>query len=90
MKKKRVVLPLRSQPICGHWYGHFGGDLMCGRESGIKVIERNGVEYIGSVEYGSCSKCNKAQDKRIEQEVAALEKERAKTAGNRRSRKRIS
>jgi hypothetical protein len=58
-------------PICGH--GNCVGDLAMGSEEGIKTVIRNGVRYIGHVEYGSCSKCNAASDKRIEEQISAIE-----------------
>ena len=46
---------------------------MMGREEGIRVVEHNGVEYVANVQYGPCSKCNAAEDKRIMREIHEYE-----------------
>jgi len=50
------------------------GDLAMGREESIRVIEHNGVEYVANAEYGPCSKCNAAEDKRILREIKQFER----------------
>jgi len=42
-------------------FGPYGlcGDLMMGEEEGCSVTERDGVEYVAHVVYGSCSIGNK-------------------------------
>jgi len=82
MKQKRVFLPLRMQPICGHSLGPMGmGDLMMGREEGCHVVKIGDTEYVGHIEWGSCSLCNRDAEKRIEKEARALhrKKDSAKT-----------
>lgn len=56
--------PLGTVGYCGHSMGV--GDLMMGREETLRVVRKDGVDYVGRVEYGSCSHCNAAADKDFE------------------------
>ena len=69
LKTKTHVQPI---PICGH---EWPGDLSMGHETEFRVIERNGVKYVGSVEHIFCSKCNAATDRRFMRAVRKLERE---------------
>ena len=63
------MLPLKTPFVCGH---NFGGDSFMGRETSLIVIERDGVEYISPIEYGSCSICNDREEKRIKRRINYL------------------
>lgn len=72
MAKKRVYVPLEGQPRCGHDHGGSWGDLPMGREEGIIVVERDGIEYVASVQHGPCSICNKATDGRVKRKITEI------------------
>jgi len=78
---RRVFLPLQGQPICGHFPrydkklgGVVHGDLMLGREESSYVYHGKKADYFGIVEYGPCSHCNRAAEKRIEKQAKRMDK----------------
>lgn len=68
---ERIILPLKSQPVCGH----NPKPQMLGREEGLLVVTGKKGTYIRPYIYGICSECEKKDQEEMEKEVKEIEKE---------------
>lgn len=75
-KRKEIHLPLTNLPMCGHSFDNGYGDLMIGREESMMLIHGKKVDYRSHIVLGPCSRCNKAQERRLRNMVAKLEKQK--------------
>jgi hypothetical protein len=60
-KRKQIILPLIGIPVCGHYVP----PSILGREEGMFVYHGKRADYISTIEYTKCLKCNKNHERQL-------------------------